>query len=88
LRASQQRNQRRCHLTNRELDVLRCINQDLTNQQIAEALVIEVRTVKHHVHSILYKLKLSHRWEAGRVAAERGWLSLESLPDVDPGTRR
>src|SRR5437867_1936298 len=29
-------------LTARELDVLRCINQDLSNQQIATALVIEV----------------------------------------------
>jgi DNA-binding NarL/FixJ family response regulator len=65
-------------LTPRELDVLRYVNQDFSNQQIAAALVIEVRTVKHHVHSILYKLKLRHRWEAARVAAERGWLPLGS----------
>jgi DNA-binding NarL/FixJ family response regulator len=66
-------------LTSRELEVLRCINQDFSNQEIATALVIEVRTVKHHVHSILQKLKLSHRWEAARVAAERGWLSTAPL---------
>jgi DNA-binding NarL/FixJ family response regulator len=61
-------------LTARELEVLRCINQDFSNQEIAAALVIEVRTVKHHVHSILHKLKLNHRWEAARMAVERGWL--------------
>ena len=63
-------------LTARELEVLRCINQDLSNQEIATSLVIEVHTVKHHVHSILHKLKLSHRWEAARMATERGWLSV------------
>jgi DNA-binding NarL/FixJ family response regulator len=67
-------------LTARELDVLRCINKDFSNQEIATALVIEVRTVKHHVHSILHKLQLRHRWEATRVAVERGWLALDA-PD-------
>jgi DNA-binding NarL/FixJ family response regulator len=61
-------------LTAREIEVLRCVNQDLRNLEIAAALCIEVRTVKHHVHSILQKLKLSHRWEAAHLAAERGWL--------------
>jgi DNA-binding NarL/FixJ family response regulator len=51
-------------LTSRELDVLNLIGEDLTNQEIAERLVIEVGTVKNHVHNILRKLDVSSRKEA------------------------
>ncbi len=51
-------------LTPRELEVLELISQDLTNQQIAERLVIEVGTVKNHVHNILDKLGVSSRRDA------------------------
>jgi DNA-binding NarL/FixJ family response regulator len=51
-------------LTPRELEVLELIGQDLTNQQIAERLVIEVETVKNHVHNILDKLGVSSRRDA------------------------
>jgi DNA-binding NarL/FixJ family response regulator len=61
-------------LTERELEVLRCIAADFSNQDIAKALTIEVYTVKHHVHNILEKLRLRHRWDAARYAAEQGWL--------------
>lgn len=62
-------------LTHRELEILSYVNQDYSNQEIAAILVIEVRTVKHHVHNVLQKLKLRHRWDAARVAVERGWLT-------------
>ena len=45
------------------------IGQDMTNQQIAEELVIEVGTVKNHVHSILEKLNVSSRGEAAAYLA-------------------
>ena len=61
-------------LTPRELEVLRCIAADYSNQEIAERLVLQVATVKHHVHNILDKLHLRHRWDAARLAIERGWL--------------
>ena len=61
-------------LTQRELEVLHYVNLDYSNQQIAELLTIEVRTVKHHVHNILQKLQLRHRWDAARLAVEQGWL--------------
>jgi DNA-binding NarL/FixJ family response regulator len=61
-------------LTARELEVLRCLAANYSNQQIADQLVIEVRTVKHHVHNILEKLKLRHRWDAARFAVAQGWL--------------
>lgn len=62
------------HLTSREIEVLNCIARGYSNRQIADELVIELRTVKQHVHNILDKLKVSHRWEAARFAQEQGWL--------------
>jgi DNA-binding NarL/FixJ family response regulator len=65
-------------LTQRELEVLQCIADNYSNQEIAEKLVIQLHTVKHHVHNILDKLKLRNRWEAARLANERGWLDEDS----------
>lgn len=56
-------------LTPRELEVLELLGEGLTNQQIAERLVIEVGTVKNHVHSILEKLNVSSRGEAAAYLA-------------------
>jgi DNA-binding NarL/FixJ family response regulator len=56
-------------LTARELEVLELIAKEKTNQEIAEHLVIEVGTVKNHVHSILDKLKVSSRGEAASYLA-------------------
>jgi DNA-binding NarL/FixJ family response regulator len=56
-------------LTEREVEVLELIGQDLTNQEIAEQLVIEVGTVKNHVHNILDKLQVSNRGEAATYLA-------------------
>jgi len=56
-------------LTARELEVLKLISEGQTNQQIAESLVIEVGTVKNHVHNILDKLNVSSRREAGAYLA-------------------
>jgi DNA-binding NarL/FixJ family response regulator len=73
-------------LSERELQVLTYIAADYSNQRIADALVIEVRTVKHHVHNILEKLHLHHREEAARLAASQGWLDM-SIPDLAPPDR-
>ena len=56
-------------LTTREFEVLQCIGQGLTNQQIAARLVVEVGTVKNHVHNILEKLNVSSRNEAASYLA-------------------
>lgn len=53
-------------LTPREREILMLIGQGLGNQAIATQLVIEVGTVKNHVHSILEKLKVSSRRDAVR----------------------
>jgi DNA-binding NarL/FixJ family response regulator len=57
------------NLTSRELEVLQFIGQGLTNQEIAARLVVEVGTVKNHVHRILEKLNASNRQEAASYLA-------------------
>jgi len=56
-------------LTAREIEVLQFIGDGLTNQEIAARLVVEVGTVKNHVHSILEKLNVSNRDEAASYLA-------------------
>jgi NarL family two-component system response regulator LiaR len=51
-------------LTDREREVLNLVVQGQSNQQIAEALVISIATVKAHISSILSKLQVSSRAEA------------------------
>lgn len=61
-------------LTTRELQVLELVAQNYSNKEIASELCITLRTVKQHVHNILNKLKLKHRYEATHVAIKQGWL--------------
>ena len=48
-------------LTPREREVLSLLQQNVTNQEIAKRLVIEVGTVKNHVHNVLKKLNVNSR---------------------------
>jgi two-component system, NarL family, response regulator LiaR len=59
-------------LTERELDVLKCIGEGMTNQQISEELYIGVKTVKTHVSNILGKLGISDRTQAAVYANRNG----------------
>ncbi len=52
------------NLTNRELEVLHLIADGLSNQEIADALFITLKTVKTHVSNILSKLEVSDRTQA------------------------
>lgn len=63
-------------LTERELDVLRLVAQGLTNQEIANELVISVTTVYTHVSNILAKLHLASRTQAALYALREGYASL------------
>ena len=51
-------------LTPREWEILALIEQGMTNQQIADSLIIELGTVKNHVHNILRKLDVQSRKHA------------------------
>lgn len=51
-------------LTRREKQILSMVADGLSNKQISKALVIEVSTVKNHVHNILVKLEVHSRVQA------------------------
>jgi two-component system nitrate/nitrite response regulator NarL len=51
-------------LTRRETEIVRLIDEGLTNKEIAVHLHIEISTVKNHVHNILDKLHLHDRYSA------------------------
>ncbi len=65
-------------LTAREAQILKLVQQGMSNKMISRNLGIELPTVKNHVHSILVKLGVHRRAEAisllyqgGRVVNER-----------------
>jgi ATP/maltotriose-dependent transcriptional regulator MalT len=62
-------------LTLRELEVLRLIADGLTNQQIAESLIISVGTVKFYTSQIYGKLSVGSRTQAVAHARDLGLLS-------------
>ena len=59
-------------LTPREMEALRLVAQGLTNQEIAERLVIIQRTVRNYVSIILGKLHVAHRAQAALYALKEG----------------
>ena len=62
-------------LTARQVDVLRLLGQGYTNAQIADRLVLSVRTVDSHVAAVLDKLGVRDRRDAAARAAELGVLA-------------
>ena len=59
-------------LTEREMDVLRCLARGRSNKEIGADLFISEKTVKTHVGSILDKLGLADRTQAALYAVKRG----------------
>ena len=59
-------------LSDREMDTLKLISENLTNQEIANELYISITTVKTHVRNILLKLEARNRSEAVLMAREKG----------------
>ena len=59
-------------LSPRELEVLQLIVDGLSNQQIAEKLIISLATAKTHVRNILNKLAVDDRTQAAVHAMRRG----------------
>lgn len=70
-------------LTAREFEVLRHLANERSNQEIADLLTVELCTVKHHVHNVLRKLNVRHRWDAARIAVSEGWLEHQPYLAVD-----
>jgi DNA-binding NarL/FixJ family response regulator len=59
-------------LTDREREVLVLVAKGLSNQQIADALVISERTARTHVSNILGKLAVASRTQAALLAIREG----------------
>lgn len=66
-------------LSERELDVLRLASQGMSNQDIADKLVLSLRTVQAHFSHIFNKLDVSSRTEAVVRALKEGWVTLEDV---------
>ncbi len=59
-------------LTQRESETLRLIARGLSNQEIANALVVNERTIAKYVSNILNKLHVSNRTQAALYAIREG----------------
>ncbi len=65
-------------LTEREVEVLRLVAQGLSNDDIAEKLVVSERTVRTHVSHILDKLHLANRTQMALYAIREGIAKFDS----------
>jgi NarL family two-component system response regulator LiaR len=63
-------------LSERELEVLRLLARGMSNQEIADTLVVGEATVRSHVSAILRKLQLASRTQAALYALREGLASL------------
>ena len=59
-------------LSPREIDILCELQDGASNLEIAERLFLSQNTVKHHVHSVLDKLGVENRRQAGALAKQIG----------------
>jgi two-component system, NarL family, response regulator LiaR len=64
-------------LTEREVEVLKRVAQGLTDQEIADKLVVSRWTIHAHVRNILAKLHLANRTQAALYALREGLADLE-----------
>ena len=64
-------------LTEREIEVLKLIAEGLTNQQIAERLMISIKTVQAHRANIMEKLDLHDAVELTKYAIRKRLINLD-----------
>lgn len=69
-------NSPRLPLSVREIEVLDCVAQGLSNKEIAEELFITEQTVKNHMTSVLRKLDVNDRVQAVLFAVKNGWIEI------------
>jgi len=66
-------------LSPREIDILYELQNGASNMEIAQLLYLSENTVKHHIHSILEKLDVQNRRQAGEVARQLDLKKADSL---------
>ena len=59
-------------LTQREIEILRCVAEGNRNREIADRLFISEETVKVHIKHVMEKLGATHRTQAVAIAVRRG----------------
>ena len=59
-------------MSSREKEVLALLVEGLSNNEIAERLVISPGTVRHHVSACISKLGAANRTHAAALAVEHG----------------
>lgn len=72
--------QRGERLTARELEILQCLVDGLSNQEAADALVVSEKTVKSHLTNIYRKLEVRDRGQAIVVALRDGLATAPASP--------
>jgi DNA-binding NarL/FixJ family response regulator len=65
-------------LTEREVEVLKLVEQGLLNKEIASRLGIAISTVKNHLHSVFDKLRVDGRRQAVRQGIAAGILTQDT----------
>lgn len=63
-------------LSAREIEVLDCVAQGLSNKEIADELYVTEQTVKNHMTSVLRKLDVNDRVQAVLYAVKNGWIEI------------
>ncbi len=64
-------------LTEREWEALKLTAKGYTNQEIAQELVLSVRTVQSHLSNVFSKMQVGSRTEAVVQALQKGWITIE-----------
>ena len=64
-------------LTPREMEVLRLVAEGYTNQDIADQLVLSIKTVQAHRANVMEKLGLHDITQLVRFAIRRGLIAAE-----------
>ncbi|GAB3910758.1 response regulator transcription factor [Kibdelosporangium lantanae] len=63
-----------CPLSDRELEILRMVEEDRTATDIAYALHLSAGTVRNYISSAMTKLDARNRAHAARIARDQGWI--------------
>lgn len=69
------------HLTDREVECLALVAQQLATDAIAERMVISPNTVKTHIKNIIGKLRVQNRDQAVLYAVLKGYLNPSTTDD-------
>lgn len=68
-------------LTKREKEILKYISLGYTNQELAELLMVSVKTIEKHKANIMEKLNLARRYQLVNYAIKHGLVSLNEITE-------